>query len=95
MITIHKTPGAAILSNVRERPTRQQVLLLPLFVTQGKLNEYFQVLQLFSDPFPLGRKSLAVVLGVVNMFQIECSKETSWKCWRELGTLYSFHRLRN
>ena len=70
MITIHKTPGAAILSNVRERPKRQQVLLLPLFVTQGKLDEYFQVLQLFSDPFPLGRKSMAVVLGVVNMFQV-------------------------
>ena len=48
----------------------EYIPLLPLFVTQGKLDEYFQVLQLFSDPFPLGRKSMAVVLGVVNMFQV-------------------------
>lgn len=47
MITIHKTPGAAILSNVRERPTRQQVLLLPLLVAQSKLRRVLSGLTAF------------------------------------------------
>ena len=84
-----------MLSNVREQPNKTASPFASSFCNteQAQMSTFRSCS--FSLTFFHWGESLAVVFEVINMFQVECSKETSWKSCGELGTLYPFHRLRN